>query len=383
MRYFLAVYQPGVLTAHPVYQLVGGDMGTIIERRRANGSTGYSARIVVQRAGAVHRETKTFDRRPAALAWIKKRERELDEPGALERGKAEDPTLGEAIDRYIRETTTIGRTKAQVLRSIRGMPIAELACSELTNAEVSSFIQELRDGRSPATVSNYVWHLSSVLEDARRGWGWPVNPVALKDAAYVARKQGAIGKSRQRDRLPTLDEMDRLMTHFGEIRTRRPSSLPMQRIVAFALFSTRRQDEIVRITWVDLDETHSRILVRDMKHPGQKIGNDVWCELPLEALAIIMAMPRTGARIFPFNTDAISAAFTRACAFLGIEDLHFHDLRHQGSTRLFEMGRTVPLAASVTGHRSWASLQRYTHIRQTGDKFAGWPWLKVITEPME
>jgi integrase len=356
-------------------------VGTISERPRKDGSIGYNAQIVVQRAGKVHRESKTFDRRPAAVAWIKKRERELSEPGALDRKKVEDPTLGDAIDRYVRETANIGRSKAQVLRTIRGMPISELTCSELTNAEMSNFIQELREGRSPATIGNYVWHLSAVLRDARRGWGWPVNPDAVKDAAYVALKQGAIGKSQRRERLPTLDELDRLMTYFGQRRQRRPSSLPMQQIVAFALFSTRRQEECLRIVWADLDEAHSRVLVRNMKHPGSKIGNDHWCELPPEALAIIQAMPRTEARIFPFNVDAVSAAFTRACAFLGIVDLHFHDLRHCGVTRLFEMGRNVPQVAAVSAHQSWLSLKRYTHVRQTGDRFAGWPWLAVVTTP--
>jgi len=105
------------------------------------------------------------------------------------------------------------------------------------------------------------------------------------------------------------------------------------------------------------------------------------CELPPEAMAIALAMPRVSERIFPFNTDAVSASFTRACAFLGIEDLHFHDLRHGGITRLFEMGRTLPLVASVSGHRSWQSLKRYTHLNHKGDRFAGWPWLKVVTEP--
>jgi hypothetical protein len=28
---------------------------------------------------------------------------------------------------------------------------------------------------------------------------------------------------------------------------------------------------------VDLDAEGSRVLVRDMKNPGEKIGNDVWC----------------------------------------------------------------------------------------------------------
>jgi integrase len=76
--------------------------------------------------------------------------------------------------------------------------------------------------------------------------------------------------------------------------------------------------------------------------------------------------------IFPYNTDAISAAFTRACKLLGIEDLRFHDLRHDGISRLFEMGWNIPQVAVVSGHRSWQSLKRYTHIRQRGDKYADW-----------
>jgi integrase len=146
----------------------------------------------------------------------------------------------------------------------------------------------------------------------------------------------------------------------------------MQKIISFAIFSTRRQEEITRIAWDDYEG--NRVLVRDMKHPGDKLGNDTWCDLSPEASAIIESMPRTEKYIFPYSTDAISAAFTRACQVLGIEDLHFHDLRHDGVSRLFELGRTIPQAASVSGHRSWQSLKRYTHLRGTGDKYEHWQW---------
>jgi integrase len=146
----------------------------------------------------------------------------------------------------------------------------------------------------------------------------------------------------------------------------------MADIVLFAMFSTRRQEEITRITWADLDSEHGRVLVRDMKHPGEKIGNDQWLDLPPEAMAVIQRQHRTDPRIFPASTDAISASFTRACKMLGIDGLHFHDLRHDGISRLFEMGWSIPHVAAVSGHRSWQSLKRYTHIRQRGDKYAGW-----------
>lgn len=357
----------------------GRSVGTIIERKRKNGSIGYHAQVVVKKDGTTLRETKTFDRRPAATAWMKKRERELAEGGPTT-AKATNPTLAETIDRYIRESRrALGKTKAQVLRSIKTYDIAALPCSAVTSDALTEFMRELSTGRQPQTVQNYLAHLSAIFAIARPAWGYPLDPAAMQAAQVVGKRLGVVSKSRRRDRRPTLPELDRLMTHFGSVRARRPSSLPMQQVIAFALFSTRRQEEIIRMTWDDLDEGGSRVLVRDMKHPGQKIGNDTWCELPPEALAIVRAMPRGDARIFPYTTDAVSAAFTRACKFLQIDDLRFHDLRHEGCSRLFEMGRTVPLAASVSGHRSWSSLQRYTHIRMTGDKYAGWLWLKIVT----
>ncbi|GEP09284.1 tyrosine-type recombinase/integrase [Methylobacterium gnaphalii] len=355
-------------------------MGTIIERPRKKGGFGYHAQIVVKKDGLVHRESQTFDRRPAANAWIKKRERELAEPGALAIGKLDDPKLGAVIDRYTKDSRQkIGRTKAQVLRALKTYDIAGKRCSTISSSHIIELAQELLASRQPQTVGNYLSHLGSIFAIARPAWGYPLNDSAMDDAMKVAKRLGLISKSKQRNRRPTLAELDKLMTHFGNVRHRRPSSLPMQRIIAFAIFSTRRQEEITRITWADLDDEGSRILVRDMKNPGQTAGNDIWCELTPEALAIVRAMPNDHDQIFPFTGDAISAAFTRACAFLGIVDLTFHDLRHDGVSRLFEMGRTLPLAASVSGHKSWQSLQRYTHIRTAGDKYEGWKWLTEVT----
>ena len=355
-------------------------MGTIVERKRKSGAIGYHAQVVLKKGGQIlHRETKTFDRKPAANAWIKKREKELAQPGALSTARGDDPKLADVIDRYVTESRrAIGRTKAQVLRSIKVFEIAEKNCSDVTSADVVAFARELSDGRQPQTVANYLAHLGAVFAIAQPAWGYPLDAAAMEAAQKVAKRLGLTAKSAMRERRPTLPELDKLLDHFGGVRVRRPDSAPMQAITVFALFSTRRQEEITRITWADLDESGSRVLVRDMKNPGQKVGNDVWCELPPEALAVLLAQPRADPRCFPYSTDAISAAFTRACAFLGVEDLRFHDLRHEGVSRLFEMGRTVPLAASVSGHRSWSSLQRYTHIRAAGDKYAGWPWLGRI-----
>ena len=356
-------------------------MGTVIPRKRSNGSTGYQAQLLIKRAGKiVHREGRTFDRKQAAAAWLEKREKELAKPGALERLRAPDPILAAVIDRYTDESIKkIGRTKAQVLRAIKTYDIASKTCSEITSTDVIAFANQLIIKVTPQTVANYLSHLAAVFAVARPAWGYPLDQTAMKDAFVVAKRLGIASKSRERDRRPTLDELDKIMEHFGERLKRRPSSIPMQKVIGFAIFSSRRLEEITRILWKDLDVEGSRVLVRDMKNPGEKIGNDVWCELPVEAMQIILSMPKKGAEIFPYCGDTIGTNFTRACQLLDIIDLHFHDLRHDGVSRLFEICRNIPQVAAVSGHRSWSSLKRYTHLRQTGDKYTGWKWFSVLT----
>lgn len=356
-------------------------MAQIRERKRKDGSVAYVAQINIRRNGKwAHRESRTFDKRTSAAAWLKKRMKEIDAAGEdLSAIKSKGRTLSAAIDRYITESVKeIGRTKAQVLRSIREYDIADMPCNEIRSHDIVQFAKELGATRTPATVGNYMSHVSAVFALARPAWGIPLDQQAMKDAFVVCNRLGITGKARKRDRRPTLAELDALLSLFEKKHTHRPSTLPMHKIVAFALFSTRRQEEITRITWKDLDAEHSRVFITDMKHPGDKIGNDVWCNLPEPALKIAQSMPRKDARIFPFHPDTISAAFTRACKLLEIEDLRFHDLRHEGVTRLFETGLSIPQVAAVSGHRSWASLQRYTHIEKTGDKYLGWEWFNRL-----
>lgn len=82
-------------------------MGTVIPRKRRDGSTAYQAQLLVKRGGKIlHREGRTFDRKQAAAAWLEKRETELSRPNALERIKATDPTLATVIDRYTEESSS-------------------------------------------------------------------------------------------------------------------------------------------------------------------------------------------------------------------------------------------------------------------------------------
>jgi len=107
-------------------------MGTIIARERKDGSTGYHAQVTIKRGGEIV-TSRDEDLRPQTSCFRVdgKRETELAKPGALERQNKPDPKLSAVIDRYIEESIKeIGRTKAQVLATIKDYDIADLKCSE-------------------------------------------------------------------------------------------------------------------------------------------------------------------------------------------------------------------------------------------------------------
>lgn len=350
-------------------------MGTILARQRKDGSIGYTAVIRIKKCGKViHSETETFVREQVAKAWLKKRETELALPGAFD--KPEDPTLSEVIGIYNTDKLRPhGKTKDQVLRFIQRSALGDLRCSEVTSQELVKFAKGFTS--QPQTVGNYMSHLASVMSVARPAWGYPLDSRAMDDARIVLAKLGIIGRSKERTRRPTLAELDALLAHYTLAEAKR-KMIPMTKIMMFALFSTRRQEEITKIRREDLQAEHHEIVVRDMKNPGEKVGNDVTTTLTPEALRLIELYGAPTGLLWPYHADSISTSFTRTCKLLGIEDLHFHDLRHEGITRLFEMSWSIPRVACVSGHRSWKSLQRYTQYKQSGDKYKDWPWLSKL-----
>ncbi|CAG8865531.1 hypothetical protein PS627_01448 [Pseudomonas fluorescens] len=366
-----------------VYQ---SQMATIRTRKKADGSTSYLVQIRINRDKVtVYQESQTFARKQAAVAWAKRRETELAEPGVIERATRVGHTIKQMIDRYLVEAEKarpLGETKRRTLNAIKNSYLGEKIDSDISQQVLVDYALWRMSSEGgevkPQTAGNDLAHLGSVLSLARAAWGYEINPLAMTDARLVLKKFGYNMKSRERDRRPTLDELDKVLKHFFEMLQRRPSVIHMPKVMAFAIFSTRRMDEIARIRWEDLDEHRQAVKVRDMKNPGQKIGNDVWCYLPDEAWIIVESMPRECPEIFPYNTDSIGTAWSKACKMTGIEDLHFHDLRHEGVSRLFEMDWDIPRVSSVSGHRDWNSLRRYTHLRGRGDRYKGWSWLSKI-----
>jgi integrase len=111
-------------------------------------------------------------------------------------------------------------------------------------------------------------------------------------------------------------------------------------------------------------------LIRDRKEAREKKGDDQ--RIPLLAVSGYDAMAsieeqrsiRGNEDDGPFvhNHRPAGTAFRRARQGLGIEDLHFHDLRHEGKSRLSEAGCEIQQVALVIGHKDWKMLRRHTHL---------------------
>ncbi|WP_339064796.1 site-specific integrase [Teredinibacter turnerae] len=346
-------------------------MATITPHKRKNG-TQYTARIRIRRDGRiVHDESETFSKRPLAQAWAKKREAALAEPGALERLMLGVVTVGQVLEWYKADYHTIkgfGRTKLNSIdQLIAYTSLAELNALTLTSGQLVQHVRRRRaEGTGPSTVNNDLVWLRVAMRAARIGRDLPVPLSAVDDAAFVCRSEGLIAKSKGRERRPTVAEITVIIDYFSTRDAR--AQIPMAPVTLFAMFSSRRQEEICRMRWADLDADRKRVLVREMKHP--RVKQDTWVDVPERAWQILQAQPRTGECIFPYNSKSVSSAFTRSCQFLGIEGLRFHDLRHEAVSCFFEQGLDIPHASKVSGHRSWSSLQRYAQIEERGDKWA-------------
>lgn len=369
-------------------------MGTITPRPRIDGSVGYRAEVVRKRGGkVVLKIVETFDREKAAESWIDKKEKELDRPGGLEaaiaakKGPARS-TLGDAIDKTLTgRIKEVGRTTIDNLKITRRHALSSSLCEDVESRHIVDLARDLLgEGRDPATVGNILSSLGKVFSLARPACGFQLSPQAMPDALTVCRELGLVKRSAKRTRRPELDELDKLMEHFEAYEKRRSDALPMQRLTAFGIFSMRRLSETCRLLWTDYQpdyEEGPRIQVRDMKHPGEKSGNDVWCQLTPETVAMIEAMPRVNERIFPYSSETASTNFTRACEILMIKDLEYRDTRRDGISRMIEMRMDIAVVRLFSGHRTISSLEHYVSLKKiNGDKYANWRWLPNVTKPL-
>lgn len=134
-------------------------MPTIKARKQANGITRYTAIIRIRRGGAIlHRESRTFAHRSAAVSWAKHREVVLEDPSALTRVQHGAPTLGELMRWYIDTFETVSkwqRSKQTHLEFLERHALGKSNALALTCAALTDHVRSRRaKGAGPATVAD-------------------------------------------------------------------------------------------------------------------------------------------------------------------------------------------------------------------------------------
>lgn len=315
-------------------------------------------RALIRRKG--HKPiSRRFQTKARAVEWARGIEAQID-AGQAPKIPSNSPTVGDLIQTYrnmrapsrpILDSSTEHYTLKQLKNNL-----GELRADLLSVDDLIGWASKRRDeGAGPYTVNCDLSKLATVLKYAGH---------ALPDVIGAARPKlahlGLIGGGGQRERRPTQDELERLLEWLGANK-----AAMFADIVRFAVATAMRRSEITRLRWADVNEAKRMVLVRDRKHPRQKKGNDQWVPLLGDAWTVLKRQParEDEPRIFPCDGQTISKYFLEACRALGIPDLHFHDLRHEGTSQLFEQGFGIEQVPLVTGHKDWRALRRYTNLK--------------------
>lgn len=289
--------------------------------------------------------SRTFRTKSAAERWAK-----LQETGVelSESDTAKGTTIGSILDRYIEEETDPDRdhsattSRLKILKAFFG----ERPTSDLTVSTILKFAEMRLETVGSDTLRRDLMQFSGILDFAIVVWEMPnlVNPVGTT-LKYMAKKR-ILAPKVQRTRRLRPGEYRKL------VRATRDNP-PLRAMIRLAIETAMRRGDIVKLKPADL------------RPDGLFIANDKTNKttvIPISRRArrIIESLGENG---FGVRGDSITQAFERACARAGIEDLRFHDLRHEGASRLFEKGLRVEEVSVITRHSDWRSLKIYTQPR--------------------
>lgn len=307
---------------------------------------------VVRRKGHPQ-QSKTFPSKLDAEKWARDIENQIDRGIFVPREEAERTTLHEALERYQREVGSSKKGKNQETYRIKAWQAEELATRSLASLKQADFAkwrdERLAAGVAPATVRLDLAVISHLFTIAVKEWGLHLeNPIKRIRLPAVANA---------RDRRLEGDEEARLLAEMDSPAAGR-SNPWIKPLVRFAIETAMRQGELLALEWkhVDLKKRVAHIHLT-------KNGDPRDVPLSSTAVEILSALPRSiSGQVFPTTASAVKQSFTRATKRAEIEDLHFHDLRHEATSRLADKLAMHELM-KVTGHKDTRMLARYYHPR--------------------
>lgn len=311
-------------------------------RKRSNG---WQARI---RRKGYPDITKTLSTRSDANVWARQVESDIDKGSFVSRVEAENTTLSELLARYINEITPHKKhfkVEACRIKAWLRNPLSQRYLSTLRTTDFALWRDErVKQGKSSNTIKLELAIISHLYTVARAEWGFESleNPIR-----FLRMPKLPNGRTRR----VSNKEIELLIQHSG--------SKELPSILKLAVETGMRRSEIVSIKWKAVDILNRTIELKDTKNGESRI-------VPLSsgALNLLKSLPiRIDGKVFDITAHAVTYAFIRACKRAGVSDLHFHDLRHEAITRMFEKGLNIMEVGSVSGHKTLQMLKRYTHLR--------------------
>lgn len=297
-----------------------------------------------------HRESQSFDSKAAARAWAADREAELlNRPAAP---LAANRSVRDAILAY-RKRVTPGKKgrrweDIRLAKLERELPFIDRPLVSVTANDLALWRDKALAGESdsasprralkPSTVRREWGLLRAVFAISRDEWGWlHVTPFA---------KAKAPREGQPRSRRISDQEIDRLLDALGYARGTRPERAGHYVAIALllAVETAMRQGEIIGLTRdrVDLDRRVAQLV---------ETKNGAARDVPLStrAVELLELLPEEGP-LFPVSGQTVDTLFRRARARTAIHDVHFHDSRREGTSRLAKKVDVLTLA-KITGHR--------------------------------
>lgn len=265
-------------------------------------------------------------------------------------------TLAKALERYRKEVSILKRSYSsekfrleQLTRSFLG----EKNVDDITSVDIATYRDmrlastNAKTGKllSTSTVRLEMSLLSGVFDICRIEWGYcKSNPTS-----NVRKPKVAPARIR---RLSAREE--RLIMRYAHTHP----NPELQVIVTLAIETAMRQGEILKLRWENIN-----LRTRIAHLPETKNGTARDVPLSLRARdALLKLGVQTKGTVFTYTSAGIKSTWRYMMASLAIDDLHFHDLRHEAISRLAEMGTFDLLEISaISGHKSLTMLKRYTH----------------------
>jgi len=255
--------------------------------------------------------------------------------------KAKNTLFEEMVEKYLdehahsRDEHTVKKLRA----FFKGYTLFEM------NTRLVAEYRNLRSKKvKPATVYQELALLRRMFNVAIREWEW------IKDNP-VARLSFSVGNKNARDRWLTLEEEGRLLEQATNPRW-------LRTLLMVALHTGMRRGEILGLEWPSVDLNRRAIMVQRSKNGEKRI-------IPMSATLL---NPLQGAKVrgiagkvFPVSVRSLRVAFDGALKKAGIENCHFHDLRHTFATRLVQNGVDLYKVKELLGHKSITMTMRYAH----------------------